>query len=145
MGVSLYCKKTGTCCDMGYFGFQRFRNKVAYLCSEEFGKLDDEIEKFALRIPTDKEKAEFNEQINRKVENLILAQKISRKVVDFIFQSDCEGKIRYGACKEIYKHIKDYDDDICYGYAGRSDCAMFKDLKALIKECYDNKSDLVWS
>ena len=28
-------------------------------------------------------------------------------------------------CKSIWEIIKDYNDDICYGYAGRSDCAKF--------------------
>lgn len=51
---------------------------------------------------------------------------------------------RYGACKEILKVIGDYDDNICYGYAGRSDCAMFRDFKAILQDCVDNKCDMVW-
>ena len=51
------------------------------------------------------------------------------KIVDFCLQSDCEGSIRYGACKELLKVIGNYDDNICYGYAGREDCAMFRDFK----------------
>lgn len=42
------------------------------------------------------------------------------------------------------KAIKGYDDDICYGYAGQPDRFMFQDFKKLLKECYDNKSSLVW-
>lgn len=66
------------------------------------------------------------------------------KVVDFLLQSDCSGSIRFGACKQILKVIGDYDDDICYGYAGRKDCAMFRDFKAILQDCVDTKSDLVW-
>ena len=146
MGVSLYCKKTGTCCDMSYIGFYHLRNKIAYLCCNELGSIVDELNKAITRIfDSEDEKADFYRDIDHKIESLILAKKVSVKVVDFIMQSDCKGKIRYGACKEIYKHIKDYDDNICYGYAGHLDCAMFKDFKSLLKECYDNKSDLVWS
>lgn len=41
-------------------------------------------------------------------------------------------------------YIKDYDDDICYGYCGRSDCAMFKDFKQLIKDGADTEMGIEW-
>lgn len=76
---------------------------------------------------------------------LMLRKKVAELCsTDFCLQSDCGGKIHYGACKEIYKHVKDYDDNVCYGYAGRPDCTMFKDFKNLLKECIDNKCDLIW-
>ena len=40
--------------------------------------------------------------------------------------------------------LKDYDDDICYGYCGRSDCAMFKDFKQLIKDGADTEMGIEW-
>lgn len=66
------------------------------------------------------------------------------KVVKFLLAPDSEATTRYGACKEILKVIGDYDDNICYGYAGRSDCAMFRDFKAILQDCVDNKCDMVW-
>lgn len=142
MGITLYCKKTGTGLDMGYIGFNRFRNKVAELYSEEFGNHYKELD--TVSFVFDSERKAFFETYDKKTEQMIIDKKLNIKVADFCYQSDCSGKIRYGACKVIYNIIKDYDDDICYGYCGRPDCAMFSDLKALIKECYDNKSDLVW-
>lgn len=47
-------------------------------------------------------------------------------------------------CKSVYEIIKDYDDDICYGYCGRSDCAMFKDFKQLIKDGADTEMGIEW-
>lgn len=40
--------------------------------------------------------------------------------------------------------IKDYDDNICYGYAGQRDCAMFKDFKRLVMDCIDTGTIMKW-
>lgn len=40
--------------------------------------------------------------------------------------------------------IKDYDDDICYGYCDKPDCAMFKDFKELVKDCIDTNTPMKW-
>lgn len=141
MGISIECKKTHTSFDLGYFGFMNLREKVAELCSPEFGKHYKTLY-FAPAVGESRSK--FFKDFDRKTSELLEKKVVSPKVVDFCLQSDCNGKIRYGACKEIYKHIKDYDDDVCYGYAGRTDCMMFKDFVALVKECYDTKSDLIW-
>ena len=145
MGVTLACKKTGSSCDLSYTGFQKFRNKIAHLCCEEFGRVDDKIERYATYKFSSEIGIDVAKKLDKEIEKLIQNKNVSIKIVDFVLQSDCEGSIRYGTCKQIYKHIKDYDDNICYGYAARIDCTRFKDLKALIKECYDNKSDLVWN
>ena len=136
MGLSIYCKKTKTNYDLGCGGFYNLRLKVAELCSPEFG----EHYKTLLYLHSNKEYADFD----KKTLELINNKAVSKKVVDFCLQSDIEGSIRYGACKEIYNHIEDYDDNICYGYLGRPNRFMFKDFKDLLKECYDNKSSLCW-
>ena len=143
MGVTIECKKTGTSYDLGYGGFFSLRKKVAELCSPEFGEHYKTLTK-APFLDIDNARTNFFKEFNKKTQEIIDKKAVSIKAVDFCLQSDCEGKIRYGACKEIYKHIKDYDDDFCYGYAGRPDCMMFKDFVALVKECYDTKSDLIW-
>lgn len=51
----------------------------------------------------------------------------------------------YGACKELLKIIGDYDDNVLYGYIGRPDCAKFRDFKAILQDCADNKCDMIWS
>lgn len=144
MGVTLSCKKTGSGIDMGYGGFNRLRNKVAELYSEEFGKHYSQLASpFAMFLSGEARKS-FFEEYDKKTEEMVQAKRLNIKVADFCYQSDCEGAIRYGACKVIYEVVKDYDDDLLYGYAGRSDCAKFSDFKRLLKECYDTKSDLVW-
>ena len=90
------------------------------------------------------EEKKFYTQWDTEAIRLITENNIPVKVVNFLLESDCDGKIRYGACKEILKVIGDYDDNICYGYAGRNDCAMFRDFKAILQDCVDNKCDMVW-
>ena len=144
MGVTIECKKTKREIDLGYFGFSRLRCKVAQLMGEPFYshymKLLD-----APRFMEPDEKKEFYTQWDTEATRLITENNIPVKVVNFLLESDCEGKIRYGACKTILKVIGDYDDNICYGYAGRKDCAMFRDFKAILQDCVENKCDMVWN
>ena len=46
-----------------------------------------------------------------------------------------QGTVSAKTCRHIWKYIKDYDDNIIYGYAGRIDRAMFKDFKEIVEEC----------
>lgn len=144
MGVTVECKKTGKSCDLGYGGFGRFRNKVAYLLNEEFGAHYAKLSTPEMMNIFDSNREQIFYEFDREAERLIKKHKISLRAVDFLWQSDCAGKIPPSACKVIYAAIKGYDDNICYGYAGRSDCAMFSDLKAVFKECCDTNSYLVW-
>ena len=70
--------------------------------------------------------------------------KVRDVVLDFLFASDAGGKVSAKGCKRLYKIIKDYDDDILYGYIGRKDCAMFKDFKDIVKECAERRIILSW-
>lgn len=143
MGVTLQCKKTGTSIDMGYIGFNCLRNKVAELTGEPFASRMKKLDRAVTSLPLGKAK-QFYADFDAETQRMIDAKQVSIKIVDFCLQSDCEGSIRYGACKEILKVIGDYDDNIAYGYAGRKNCAMFKDFKALLQECVGNRCMLVW-
>lgn len=136
MGVSIYCKKTGKSIDMGYVGFYNLRKKVAELAGGPFAEHYTSLKPFG-----DKE---YFEAFNRKTAEILDKKQADIKIVDFCLQSDCEGRIRYGACKNILKAIGDYDDDIVYGYCGRPDCAMFKDFKKILEDCVENRCDMVW-
>ena len=143
MGVTIKCKKTGRGIDLGYSGFARLRNKVAELMGEPFYSHYMKLDKAPVSMRPDEEKKFYTEWDVEAI-RLVRENDLPVKVVNFLLESDCEGKIRYGACKAILKVIGDYDDNICYGYAGRSDCAMFRDFKAILQDCVDNKCDMVW-
>ena len=143
MGVTIECKKTGRGIDLGYSGFMRLRNKVAELMGEPFCSHYKKLYDVPSLMRPDEEKKFFTDWDTEAI-RMVRENDLPVKVVNFLLESVCEGKIRYGACKKILKVIGDYDDNICYGYAGRKDCAMFMDFKAVLQDCVDNKCDMVW-
>lgn len=142
MGLTIKCKKTGRSIDMSYSGFFRLRNKVAELAGSPFA------EHYATLAAGSrlcgKDRTEFFERFDKRTLEYIRTKSVSAKVVDFLLQSDCDGKIHYGACKVLLRYIGDYDDDVLYGYAGRPDCAKFADFKAILQDCVQNECDMVW-
>lgn len=110
--------------------------------AQKLGSTIKHLTKFSGWILPKKENAfkSYDDETERLVENKVLPIKIA----DFLYQSDCDGKIRYGACKEILKAIGDYDDSIIYGYAGRKNPAKFKDFKEILQDCVDNKCFMIW-
>lgn len=142
MGVTIKCKKTGREMDVSYSGFFRLRKKVAELVSQEVGEHYQELDEI-FRI-TSSEKESVLKSYDDETERMIERKALPIKIADFLYQSDCDGKIRYGACKEILKVIGDYDDSIIYGYAGRENPAKFKDFKEILQDCVDNKCFMIW-
>lgn len=69
----------------------------------------------------------------------------TQNILSFLFQSDIEGKISVKACRSLYNFIKDYDDDLIYGYRGPDDPIKFCDFKNLIQSCIKNRWILSWA
>lgn len=141
MGITIQSKNFSA--DMGYGGFGNFRKKVAQLTNVKFGehykKLDDAM------FLWDKERDEYFKKYDETTNQLVKENVVSIEIANFCYQSDCEGEIDQEQAKQIYEKIKDYDDDICYGYSGRKDCAMFSDLKNIFKDCAENGDTVDWS
>lgn len=132
MGICLYNKEYEM--DMGYFTFAQLRTVIAKLLNEEFG------ENYSLlrRCIT---KKDFKE--NDKIANSLIAKyNLDEDVVNFLYQSDCNGKITYKTCRKIYKLIKDYDDNFMYGYVHSNH--SFNYFKEMIKNCVDKRRMLFW-
>ena len=143
--VRLECKKTKRSIDLGCGGFLRLRRKVAELCGEEMLTyyqlmLDSLYRQF--NSPDEKEK--FWENYDEAVGRLVTRKRMSTKVVNVLYDSDSEGRATYGTCKILLKIIGDYDDNILDGYAARTDCARFRDFKAILEDCVRTKSTIVW-
>lgn len=143
MGLTIKCKKTGREMDVSYSGFNRLRGKIADLVSPKVGKHYRLLDVISSMTSPAKEHA--LKSYDDATEKLIESKELSIKIAGFLYQSDCEGKIRYGACKEILKVIGDYNNGIIYGYAGRENPAKFKDFKEILQDCVDNKCFMVWS
>lgn len=145
MGVTMECKKTGRSIDLGYGGFNNLRNRVAKLVGEPFSSHYLRLSDSGVMFLIGEHRKKYFEEYDLKTEQMVINGSVPVKVANFLYQSDCEGKIRYGACKELLKIIGDYDDDILYGYCGRKDCAKFSDFKSILLDCVMQKCDMVWS
>lgn len=127
--------------DVSYSGFNRLRGKIADLVSTKVGKHYRLLDVISSMTSPEKEHVlkSYDDETERLIENKVLQIKIA----DFLYQSDCDGKIRYGACKEILKVIGNYDDSIIYGYAGRKNPAKFNDFKEILQDCVGNKCFMI--
>ena len=141
MGVTVKSKDFSM--GLGYGGFLRLRKKVAELTGKEIGEHYAYLEKGMFSI-NESERKKFLDQYNKKTTELAKTHKIPIGILEFLYSSDCNGSLAPSKCKQIYKIIKNYDDNILYGYAGKPDCAKFKDFKAIIKNCIDNKCSMKW-
>ena len=106
MGVNLYNKEYSM--DMGYGSFLQLRNKIAELFNEEFA------ENYR-KLPHCSTNSEYDENCE-KANEIIEKYNLDDDIIDFLYQSDCNGRVTYEACKKLYNIIKDYDDDYMYGY-----------------------------
>ena len=141
MGVTIESKNFSA--DMGYGGFNNIRKKIANLSNLEFGKHYAELDKGMFLFGNNRDI--FFKEYDAETRELVNSDIISEGIANFCYQSDCEGSIDQDQAKQIYEKIKDYNDNICYGYLGRSDCAMFSDLKNIFKDCAENGDNVEWS
>lgn len=142
MGVTIDSKNYSI--DLGCGGFNNLRTKIAELTAPDIYEHYKKLEKGILLFGTMKEM--FFKDYNAEIQKL--SEKYNEEndnILDFLYASDCGGEMDTEHCKSIYETIKNYDDDICYGYCGRQDCAMFKDFKKLVKDCIDTRTSMVWS
>lgn len=139
MGVTIKSKSRSI--DLGGGGFRRLRTKVAELAApdifEHYKKLGEGMwcpNRKAFFKDYDEKIAELDKKYKGKMSDIL----------DFLYESDCDGIMDVPHCRSIYKVIKDYDDDILYGYTGRKDCAKFADFKAIVKDGIDSGDGFTW-
>ena len=143
MGVTIKCQKTKRDIDMGYFSFADLRRQIAYCESKELGDLYNEAMDMSKRIMIP-DPSNYWDEYDRRLDQLIKSGGISVKVVDFLYQSDCEGKINRRQCKKILERIKDLPDEQKIGYKGREDCATMGDFKDILRDCVNKKCEMEW-
>lgn len=129
---------------LGYGGFRALRLKVAELAAsdvfEHYKKSMD-----GMRLYDDGERKAFYKSYNAKIAELDKKYKGKMSnILDFLYESDCDGIMDVPHCRSIYEVIKNYDDDILYGYAGKKDCAKFADFKAIVKDGIDSDDGFTW-
>ncbi|HYF75297.1 MAG TPA: hypothetical protein VD757_01810 [Candidatus Nitrosocosmicus sp.] len=132
MGITISSKRHS--CDMGYGGFGRFRNAVAEKVNAEFYKhylkLSDPEAIFSFGSEREKYFLKYDAKTKEFIEQSI----VTVEVANFLYQSDCGGKIDRKQAKQIYELIKECDDNISFGYSGRPDRAKMSDLKNIFSD-----------
>lgn len=130
--------------DLGYGGFRTLRVKIAELAAPDIFK-HYKKSMDGMRLYNDGERKAFYESYDAKIAEL--DEKYEGKmsdILDFLYKSDCSAEMDADHCRSIYEVIKDYDDDILYGYAGRKDCAKFADFKKIVKDGIDSGDGFSW-
>lgn len=140
MGVTISAKNSSYNFDMGYGGFFNLRCNIAKAFDKEFG---EHYETLMFRHSEDDFKA-FNERANE----ILSASRFKDEdadILDFLFESDCEGKISHRTCKKIYELIKNIDfAGKIFTYAAYSDGNDYEYFKEFLKECYSHRRKMYW-
>lgn len=124
--------------DMGASSFFRLRRDIAYTVSEEYGKHYE-------RMPEACAKLLDVGIYDLRTERLIKKYHCKERMLDFLYQSDVDGKLSPFKCKALYDQIVNMESKTLYGYAAYpQDCMTIDNFKDLLKECYDRRVYLVW-
>jgi len=132
MGITIDSKRFS--CDMGYGGFKRFRDLVAEKVDADFYRHYIQIAEVKVMLLTGDKRKDFFDKYDAKTNEYVDKGIITQEVANFLYQSDCDGKVDRKQAKQIYKLIQDCDDNISFGYSGRKDCATMKDMKNIFSD-----------
>ncbi|MFR7475815.1 hypothetical protein [Frisingicoccus sp.] len=126
--------------DMGYGGFAQLRETVAELTAPDISEHYNYLLKngFLMSKSDFKKYDAKTEELDRKYGGKFTG------ILNFLYAADAGASVSADICKSIYDIVCDYDDDIAYGYIGRSDCARFADFKEILLDCIENNSDMEW-
>lgn len=142
MGVSITCKKPKYTFDMGEGGFFNLRKNVALSMDREFGELYATLSKCY--------SSDDYSAFDQKVEKMIAEKRLDEKytdVLDFLFASDCEGKINYKTCGKIAFMLEAdysglYDKVFRYAIEAHDD---YREFIIFLKDCYSHRKTMRWS
>lgn len=89
------------------------------------------------------EKFEYSDKTTLKIKQF---PDEDEDILNFLFASDCEGKISYKTCKKIYDLIKDVDfGGRTFTYMAYSDGKDYERFKEFLRECYRKRTCMRWS
>lgn len=132
MGICLKNKEYNM--DMGYIAFGMLRQTIANLYDTQLGNL---YKKLYESYSVNSREVAIN-NINIYLESTDL----DNDIIDFLFMSDCHGKISYKVCKKLYQIIKYYDNNIKYGYDWANN--SFSYFKKMLNDCALKRRTLYW-
>lgn len=132
MGITISSKRHS--CDMGYGGFARLRNTVAEKISPAFHAHYLSLTAPAVLSLYGEERNAYYKTYDATTNEYMEQGVVTIEVANFLYQSDCDGKVDRKQAKELYELIKACDDNQVFGYFGRADCATMADLKKIFSD-----------
>ena len=134
MGVTITSKNPLFEFDTGYITFFYLRKNIAQAIDEDFGNA---------YLPSEENLKEALSIINQKH-----LDDDYEDVLDFLFASDCEGKIGYKTCKKISELLEKKLPDlkgknIRYGYYSTG--LDYEEFILFLKDCFKYRKNMRWS
>lgn len=141
MGLTIKANGGGREFNCGGGGFFSLRTNIAKAWDKEFGEHYDTLS----MCIWEKDYKEFDTKANQILSDDRFKEE-DKNILDFLFQSDCEGSISHKTCKKIYDLIKDIDfGDRIFTYAAWSDGKDYEYFKEFLLECYRHRRKMRWS
>ena len=134
MGVTITAKNPLFEFDTGYITFFYLRKNIAQAIDEDFGNA---------YLPSEENLKEALSIINQKH-----LDDDYKDVLDFLYSSDCEGKIGYKTCKKISELLEKnlpYLKDKRIRYAQLSTGHDYEDFILFLKDCVKYHKNMRWS
>ena len=125
MGVTLTANNSKYSFDMGASGFFNLRANIADLFDERFGEHYRKLSE--CYSPIDYEE---HDRIANEILSHPRFKDEDADILDFLYASDCDGKISYRTCGKLYNLIKDHDfGKECFRYTAHAH-NDYEELKA---------------
>ena len=141
MGITISNHKHSM--DMGAFGYAALRATISRLVPcQEFVDIYKELMDFnrAWRDSGFITLKEYFDDYDRRAEAICEANQLDEEIINFLYKPDtCTKSVSVKTCRHLWALIKDYDDNVLYGYVARKDCAKFKDFKEIVRTCVEDK------
>ncbi len=139
MGITLTANNSKYSFDMGSGGFFNLRANIADLFDKQFGEHYRKLTKCFDQI-----EYEEHDRIANKILSHPRFKDEDADIIDFLYASDCEGKINYRTCGKLHELIKDHDfEKKCFRYAAYAH-NDYEELKQFLKECYSHRRNAYW-
>ena len=140
MGITLKANKSAYSFDMGCGGFFNLRANIADLFDEQFGEHYRKL----FSGYYSQEDYDQHDHIANEILSHPRFKEEDADILDFLYASDCEGKISYRTCGKLYNLIKDHDfGKKCFRYTAHAH-NDYEELKAFLKECYSHRRNAYW-
>lgn len=141
MGITICATNESRSFYMGYGGFIALRNNIALAFNKKFG---EHYKTLPFCCFSQSGIEAYDKMANQIIETEHLEKK-GADVLDFLYASDCGGKVGYKTCKKIYDLIKDIDfGGKIFTYAAYSDGKDYEHFKEFLLNCYKHRRNMRW-